>query len=873
MRVAWYERPTGDRPDPRPETLDLSWEALQDLLWDRWHFGPKETAPGWAPHWCETRRKDENVREMSGMVLDLDTATDAMAATFLEALEPFQRLIHTTISHAPGANRLRAVLPLAKPIAPEAWRAVWEAFIDARGLRPLVDLHDADVKAKRKDPRGVDHLKDPARFYYVPSSPDQNAEHLFERLPGALLDLSKYVPEAKPAQAPKAPKPAGKKHAFSPSLTGEVDMDALRACLKGNEWGELLLKGKPLASPGNRHNAIRDAANAVARLCPEDTPQEALEELFVESLSSMGAEDWTDLPLALESARPYWAEKKAERAAEFEHARKRLSLLAKASSKKHAFSQAQAPAPAPTAPMDAPAEPGEKHAFSGDQAPPADPQEPDEKHAFLEALQAQVNPEVLDSEGRYTQDALTRWANEHGGDDAFRSRWIISKDRAYYLFFFGQYQRPVSAEDAGARMEVVFAPAPLRLFNEKEVQGLTIRTPRKVEDLRREYGTVPLKTHGSLVAQKSYYDPAEDTFVEALCPLRDISPKEHTNVGKWLELLTGGGDAHEKLLDWMATVTELGRPTSALYVWGRKGCGKNTLVRGIARLWTKTGAPCPMEAFVSGFNSLIAECPIIFADEDFPPEAKNVTALIRRTLGQDTFRLSRKFLPDVMVEGYPRLCVAANDPGLLENLREDMTQATVEAVAERVRILRARDEAAEYLLTLGPKETATWAYTGDKIAEHCLWLKASRKVSRDGRFLVPGEMTDAVAALSISGFPGALLQFLGLAFTKHWKDGKFTHPSLMQQVFPGNGKLLIKAQVFLDERLWEDFVGQEWRKSPVKIGKALREHLALEELEDRMHSIKWDLLLLWMRRNGVGDVEDVRLAVTRNVMGEGESKE
>ena len=132
-------------------------EAKQDLrLW-----APTLFAEG-------ARRDDESVVHLSALVLDFDRGPgpEDLKALFVD----FFHIAHSTWSHTPEHPTLRLVLPLAAPIAPGDFEALWH-FGDARS----------------------GHLADPtgralARAWALPAVPSTDTERVAWAHEGPLLD-------------------------------------------------------------------------------------------------------------------------------------------------------------------------------------------------------------------------------------------------------------------------------------------------------------------------------------------------------------------------------------------------------------------------------------------------------------------------------------------------------------------------------------------------------------------------------------------------------------------------------------------------------------------------------------------------------------
>lgn len=590
-------------------------------------------------------------------------------------------------------------------------------------------------------------------------------------------------------------------------------MAALREAVRRGEWGPCILDGAPIGrGPGRNHDDLLACFNELARRTLDFDPLAVLE-LLQPSFAHAGhygtppeEEFWRMFP----DQRGHWLSVREQRRAEVDAARRALQRGARAQVEAH-------------------------------------------------ALQPPEQESIFDQDGKYTGEAVARWAAEQGcTSEEFQKRWIISKEGAHFFFVAGRYQAAVAEQDAEARALLVLRPAPVRLEDVTEKDGVVRAKPRSMKALRNDYGTPPLKIRGSLMTERSYYDVAADAFVEAFCPPRALGPVEHPRIGEWLRCFASGED-YEALLDWMATYWDLSRGTSALYLAGPAASGKSMLALGLSKLWSEQGFT-EMDNFVGAFNSGVMECPLVFADEELPQDVKNVTAVIRRMLGNPYFELRRKFLPSVMVAGYPRLVIAANDDRLFEKLRgSDLNSASVEAVAQRIRVIKARVEAREFLDRLPPHETDSWATHGDKIAEHAAFLRQTRRVDTRGRFLVPGKMAEMHQVMSISNYAGAVLQFIVRAFEN------LDHPQVKKFMRFGAGELMVQGSLFQEQALWDKFIGQEHRRNAVRAAEALREHLSWEREQvrperggPRYYRLKTDLLYLWIERNGIGDRESIQ---------------
>ena len=124
-----------------------------------------------------------------------------------------------------------------------------------------------------------------------------------------------------------------------------------------------------------------------------------------------------------------------------------------------------------------------------------------------------------------------------------------------------------------------------------------------------------------------------------------------------------------------------------------------------------------LERALAPFNSSILRCPLIFADEHLPKDARgNVpTEQLREFIQARNRPLKRKHLPDSKCLGVTPLIIAAHD---LEVLRpsENISNNEVEGSVERFLIVPARIEGAQFLANLRPTTYERGWVDGDVIA-------------------------------------------------------------------------------------------------------------------------------------------------------------
>jgi len=163
----WWDRNAVDRDkNPRPGYKPGAWPVEYRLTWRQLgkaftHFRPtpplnalgvadKTALPGWAPvSFANNRRRNENCREISCLVLDFDGGATPDQA--LQVWSSWPLVWHTSWSHTEEKPKFRIILPLAHPQSPEKWDRIWE-WAQAK-TRNTIDSQ----------------CSDPCRLYFVPA--------------------------------------------------------------------------------------------------------------------------------------------------------------------------------------------------------------------------------------------------------------------------------------------------------------------------------------------------------------------------------------------------------------------------------------------------------------------------------------------------------------------------------------------------------------------------------------------------------------------------------------------------------------------------------------------------------------------------------
>lgn len=178
----------------RPEA-PASWDHLCEVLTSH---DIRDTKDGllWAPVAVSSTgsRTNESVVSISCLVLDFDTGVspDAALETIRDSGLAF--VAHSSHSHTLAKPKFRVVVPLSRPIPLEAWAEAWAYLHETFG------------------PESDKACKNPARLYFLPSTPPEGAFDTWsERQDGRLLDVdtvAEAVAERRRLAAAVAPAPA-----------------------------------------------------------------------------------------------------------------------------------------------------------------------------------------------------------------------------------------------------------------------------------------------------------------------------------------------------------------------------------------------------------------------------------------------------------------------------------------------------------------------------------------------------------------------------------------------------------------------------------------------------------------------------------------
>jgi hypothetical protein len=278
---------------------------------------------------------------------------------------------------------------------------------------------------------------------------------------------------------------------------------------------------------------------------------------------------------------------------------------------------------------------------------------------------------------------------------------------------------------------------------------------------------------------------------------------------EWLSLLTG--PQYDTVLDWLATMPQLDRPTSALMLIGDNSMGKSMIATGSARYFGSSVCDYD-DVFKGRFNDAFLRSPVVFLDEGTQQESRSAGF---RKLANTVHTVEAKNRPSVDLEGCPRLIVCANNLDPLKLSREDLSAADEVAIGERILMIRCNPAAGEWLKEHGQfRATHDWVTRGDdepgKIPETIEWLRQNRDVKPGGRFLVRGDSAEwAAMAGTRTGHPSTILDaiatwlndtYLQAELRRNGAEPFMIHPEHPDAILVSNIRLRAAWDVLLRDR-------------------------------------------------------------------------
>jgi hypothetical protein len=604
---------------------------------------------------------------------------------------------------------VRLVWRLAEPVKAKHWRSWSTQFLSMLAMDYSIDADQCSVEWSRhyRLPRvrrdGVDldlpccEVGHQQPIAWVPPEDPKNAPHIVPD--GADPDQwSSTAPEFDPKRDTYAKKEY--------------------SAVKDSPWYDKLTEGRPLGSPGERHHSIVACVSFLAATIRCEDPKR-LYRLVAPAVVADTSADAPGLQALWDVCRWVAARQKAERL-ELEGVKQSLLNAVKQKTREH---------------------------VKGPAAP--------EKEESPDPLNELHNELGIQGKGEGAGGNTSSPTAYNPVTDDVEQRLVLIKESAHYVLIedTAQYFGPIPRDQVYVALRQVSPNLYDMSFTSK---GKKIPISAFLEAHARIVASVVAR----IGEQGIWYNPTTDQVVEGICTLReDIAPKFDADVQEWLEKL--GGDNVDRLLDWLATVTDLTWPTCALYIEGPKSVGKGMLAAGVASLWGSK--PATWADFTASFNDQLAKVPLVWADEKIPHDrfaSQDPSIILRQMVGNSSFTLRRKFLPSQAVSGALRFLITANDGEALR-LYEELNRESYDAVVERIGHIAVRRDAADWLEQQGGRAfTEDWV-SGDRIAGHILWLRDTRTVTRGSRFIVPGwESSHHVHLRGGSRTGGAILDSL-----------------------------------------------------------------------------------------------------------------
>lgn len=418
----------------------------------------------------------------------------------------------------------------------------------------------------------------------------------------------------------------------------------------------------------------------------------------------------------------------------------------------------------------------------------------------------------------------------------------------------------------------------LRKFRQDTYGRLPEELKDEDNDLKSNAGTVLARftkvTTGTvydLTATQTFHNRLTRQYIKAPCPPRNLVPRFDPNIAEWLRLLSG--DKHEKLLDWIATFSDLTKPTCALYLYGPTRAGKTLLPTGLNRYWTKDKKATPLWRYFDTFNNDVIRSGILLADEEVSPDrVKFTTTNLRDLITSETHDIFTKKQDSARAIGCFRIMMASNPSTMLDLDIRGLDPNSLEAVGLRFFPIEVDLKAKAFLEALGREGTEHWV-DGDLIARHALFLRDTRKVTpgRHG-LLVEGDMSASRDLLVATGPADVILGLL----TDLLSGNTVLAGLEADTVFWGDNKLYVvmdKLRMYLDrsmkrpyprKTLSNSLTNLQIANAPSDNRRRVWSHAATQ-IQSRVFDIDSAHLLNYMDQTQSGDRDKVTAALSKAI--------
>jgi hypothetical protein len=127
------------------------------------------------------KRKDCNVKEATGIVLDFDNQNaDVKIEDVIDIIDiKYRYFLHTTFNHTEEKHKFRLLIPFSQPVSPRAWTDVWNK---------VYHLFPEDIR------KGIDtSCKSLSRAYFLPTKQPESTTHIYA-IHGTYLQPDKLPP-------------------------------------------------------------------------------------------------------------------------------------------------------------------------------------------------------------------------------------------------------------------------------------------------------------------------------------------------------------------------------------------------------------------------------------------------------------------------------------------------------------------------------------------------------------------------------------------------------------------------------------------------------------------------------------------------------
>lgn len=324
----------------------------------------------------------------------------------------------------------------------------------------------------------------------------------------------------------------------------------------------------------------------------------------------------------------------------------------------------------------------------------------------------------------YTAREIRAWESR----GLTESRWIMAHGSSFYVWVEGEYIGPVVRSLALEAVGMYLSPAyeHLRLSC---VNKDGIPRPRPLGELLVDYGTIVNNIERSVRVARGELDETRGVLMLPAARVRDLQPQHSSAVEGWLQALAG--TKYEALCQWLVTASYPDRPCAALVLCTGENSGKHLLACALARLWT-TG---PLPRLHSYTPDQFEDCPLVFCDEQLPPGwRRRPGPALCELLSEESHRAHRMYQDPYAVLVYPRLIFAGSSVNVLAGVEKDSDPAEARALVERILYIDRAGSAARRVLESYSTVARTAFVDDDVLARHVLWLRDRYKPDPSKRF-------------------------------------------------------------------------------------------------------------------------------------------